>query len=151
AASIAAGINWSVANGAQIINISPSLTTSTPEIDSAIANAIGRGVLVVAAAGDNPSQTYYPAADSGVISVGATDQNDAIATFSGLYPTIVAPGQMVNVLVTGGCCRQSTGTAFAAAHVSGALALLLSTGMTASSARNAILLGAKDLGATGVD
>src|SRR3990170_263520 len=88
-AAIAAGINWAVANGAQIINITPSLTASTPDIDSAVANAIARGILVVAAAGDNASQTYYPAANPGVIAVGATDQNDVIATFSGKRPTLV--------------------------------------------------------------
>src|SRR3990172_6142547 len=150
-AAIAAGINWAVANGAQIINITPSLTASTPDIDSAVANAVARGILVVAAAGDNASQTYYPAANPGVIAVGATDQNDVIATFSGKHPTLVAPGQMVNILVTGGCCRQSTGTAFAAGHVSGALALLLSAGVPAATAKTAVLQGAQDLGAAGWD
>ncbi len=150
-AAIASGINWAVANGAQVINIAISQTTSTPEIDAAVANAISQGVIVVAAAGDNASQTYYPAADPGVISVGATDQNDVIGSFSGKNPSMVAPGQQVTSLVTGGCCRLNTGTALASAHVSGAAALLLAAGVPAASVKTALFQGAKDLGTAGVD
>ncbi|HEY5094972.1 MAG TPA: S8 family serine peptidase [Candidatus Eremiobacteraceae bacterium] len=77
---IANGINWAVAHGADVINLSlgsPSDDPGGPE-DVAVANALTAGVIVVAAAGNDSNYTAidFPAALTGVISVGATSLND---------------------------------------------------------------------------
>ncbi len=154
-AAIAAGINWAVTSGAQIINLGPALnpTSASPDITAAVANAVSRGVLVVASAGNYSGYVGYPANLSGVIAVGATDSTDTIASFSGRGSqlALVAPGVSVLSLARQGCCIAFTGSEFAAAHVSGALALLLAAGVSPSAAKTAVLQGAKDLGAIGVD
>jgi subtilisin family serine protease len=91
--------------------------------------ALGRGMIVVAAAGNNgPSgPALYPAAIPGVLAVGATDARDRPYERSNLRPylAIMAPG--VDVMTTLPSNRYAfvTGTSYAAAHVSGALALLM--------------------------
>jgi|GEM_PF-1655454 len=104
---IAAAINWAVANGAKVINL--SLGSSTPDTtyeEPAVANAIKSGVIVVAAAGNDDANTVdYPAADPGVISVGASAFCDSsknvlaggyeyVASYSnyGAGLALVAPG-----------------------------------------------------------
>jgi subtilase family protein len=154
-AAIAAGINWAVSNGAQIINVGPALnpTSATTDINSAVANAVSRGVLVVASAGNYAGYVGYPANLPGVIAVGATDSTDTVASFSGrgAQLALVAPGVMVLSLARQGCCISFTGSEFAAAHVSGALGLLLAAGVPASTAKTAVLQGALDLGTVGWD
>lgn len=146
-------INWSVANGAQIIHISTGLTTTTPEIETAVTNAINNGVLVVAAAGNVATRIAYPAIYHNVIAVGATNSNDAIASFSGQGPNLdlVAPGQSVPVIVRGGCCITQSSTELAAAHVSGVLGLLLGAGVSSTRAQTCVLNSTVDLGTTGFD
>jgi serine protease len=76
---IANGINWAVANGADVINLSLGSPTDDPggPEDTAITNAIAAGVIVVAAAGnDGLNQIDFPAARPNVIAVGATSLND---------------------------------------------------------------------------
>jgi serine protease len=99
--SIAAGIRFAVAHGAQIINLSfefGSVVTSArqiPLIVSAVRHARNRGVLVVAAAG-NAARTRlaYPAALPAVMSVGAVTEHGCLADYSDTGPglDIVAPG-----------------------------------------------------------
>ncbi len=102
-ASIASGINFAVTNGAHVISMSlggPADAT----METAILNARGFGVIVVAAAGnENTNVASYPAGYSAsynnVISVGAIDQNGNRATFSNYgtsWVQIGAPG--VNIL-----------------------------------------------------
>ena len=107
---IANGINWAVANGADVINLSlgsPNDDPGGPE-DTAVANAIAAGVIVVAAAGNDKvyNAIDFPAALPDVISVGATSLNDHgnynnpvgateyVALYSNFSPRldVVAPG-----------------------------------------------------------
>jgi serine protease len=77
---IAAGINWAVAHGANVINLSLGSPTDDPggPEDTAVASAINGGVIVVAAAGNDSTYNAidFPAALQGVIAVGATSLND---------------------------------------------------------------------------
>ena len=99
-ATIATGIRYAVKHGAQIINLSLEFDISVtaaqiPDIISASNFAHRRGVVVVAAAGnDSSSQLAYPAAAPAVISVGATTRDRCLAGYSngGAKLDLVAPG-----------------------------------------------------------
>lgn len=100
ASTIAKGIRYAVRHGAQVINLSlefdPSVTAADiPDIMSAIRFAHQRGVVVVAAAGNEGSPTIaYPARAPAVISVGATTLDRCLAYYSndGSRLDLVAPG-----------------------------------------------------------
>lgn len=84
---IAGAINWAVANGAKVINM--SLGSGTPDTtfeEPAVANAISKGVVVVAAAGNDGLNTIdFPAADPNVIAVGASAFCDSTKNVSSGY------------------------------------------------------------------
>jgi len=100
-ANISSGIDYAVANGAKIINMSLGGSFSSATMMSAISSANSAGVLVVVAAGNDGSNNevthVYPSdyTNANIISVAATDQNDALASFSNYGTTSVdvgAPG-----------------------------------------------------------
>ncbi|WIM97206.1 S8 family serine peptidase [Actinoplanes oblitus] len=71
---IAQGVIYAVDNGAQIINLSLGGFENDPVLARAVAYANGRGVLVVAAAGnEDTTRRSYPAALPDVLAVGGTD------------------------------------------------------------------------------
>ena len=72
-AAIIRCINDAVADGAEIINMSLGSTAYSTALANATTNAIDAGVLVVAATGNEGASNgvYYPAANPGVIGVGA--------------------------------------------------------------------------------
>ena len=100
ATTIAAGIVYAVKHGAQVINLSLQFSVGIsqrdiPDIINAIRYAWTRGVVVVAATGnDGVSELAYPARDSKVISVGATTADRCLAVYSnsGAGIDLVAPG-----------------------------------------------------------
>jgi serine protease len=100
AATISRGIRYAVAHGAQVINLSLEFDMTVtaadiPDIESAILYAHRRGVVVVAAAGnDSSEQLAYPARTPSVISVGATTKDLCLADYSngGSNLSVVAPG-----------------------------------------------------------
>jgi len=152
-ANIAAGINWALAQNVDIIQITPALSTSSSALEQAVASAVTAGVLVVAPSAEPAIGVGYPAALGGVIAVGATDANDNVATFSGggAQLDLVAPGQSIVALVSGGCCVTRSSSALAASHVTGALVVLLGAGVAPAAAAQALLDGADDIGAAGWD
>ncbi|MEV8635151.1 S8 family serine peptidase [Streptosporangium sp. NPDC051023] len=137
-ADIAAGIRWAADNGAQVINLSLGGSTDTTVERDAIAYAVGRGVVVVAAMGnDGTGNPSYPAAYPDVIAVGAVDSTDKRAPFSqtGTHIDVAAPG--VNVLSTywDDTYASLSGTSMASPHVAGLAALILSANSALSSAQ----------------
>ena len=100
AATIAAGVRYAVAHGAKVINLSlefdPTVTAGDiPTLISALTYAHRRGVVVVAASGNEGSRRIaYPAAAPPVISVGATTVDRCLAYYSngGRKLDLVAPG-----------------------------------------------------------
>ena len=94
ALDVASGITWAVEHGATVVSLSLGGTHSDA-LSAAVAYATSKGVLVVAAAGNNgSSQPFYPAADSGVLSVAATQPDDALYPWSdyGNWVRVAAPG-----------------------------------------------------------
>ncbi|QHK21833.1 S8 family serine peptidase [Pseudarthrobacter psychrotolerans] len=98
---LANGINWAVSKNAKVINMSLAVGASAT-LETAVNNAWNAGVVLVAAAGNGGNQDkFYPGAYPNVIAVGATDNNDAKASFStygASWVDVAAPG--VNVYST---------------------------------------------------
>ncbi len=127
---IVEGVYRATALDADVINMSFSIDEDSDVLRRAIVDARSHGVVLVASAGNNASDSrnVYPAAYAQVIGVGATDFNDRIASFSnyGESVSIVAPGAYVVSTVPGGKYAAAWGTSFSAPIVSGAIALLAS-------------------------
>lgn len=100
ASTIAQGVRFAVNHGARVINMSlefsPSVTArDIPQLMSALRYAYHRGVVVVAAAGnEGRTAVDYPARAPHVIAVGATTEHGCLADYSndGSELTLVAPG-----------------------------------------------------------
>ena len=82
--TIGALINQAVEDGAQIISISQSVSESSNELKWAITNAITKGVIIVAAAGNEalPDNTTYLGRYSGVVGVSAINGDGTFASYS---------------------------------------------------------------------
>ena len=79
----AQGIVWAVDHGADVINLSLSGPADSPLQSEAVAYATARGVVLVAAAGnDGSEELQYPAAYEQVIAVAASTERDRLAAFS---------------------------------------------------------------------
>lgn len=138
---IAAAIDYATANGADVINLSIAMSIdddcaiTDTLVDGALARAETAGVVVVAASGNEGSgEVCYPARSPKTIAVGASDSNDARASFSSYGPELdlVAPGAAVPTTNAPSKAEPSNydssayGTSFAAPHVAGAAALMKS-------------------------
>lgn len=129
-----ASIKYAVKMGANIINYSGGGTEFSQEEHDAIVEAEKKGILFVAAAGNERSNSdqfrYYPAdyGLSNIISVTAIDPSTEVLSSSN-YGTetvdIAAPGQNILSLLPGGSYGMMTGTSQATAFVSGAAALVM--------------------------
>jgi Subtilase family/Fervidolysin N-terminal prodomain len=154
--TILKGIDWAVARGARIINMSFA-GPNDPEIARGLAAARQKGVILVAAAGNAGAKSapLYPAADSNVIAVTATDAHDNLFASAnrGRHIAVAAPGVDILGPAPGGGYQLSTGTSVAAAHVSGVAALLLALKptLTPDAVRKLLLATATDLGPKGRD
>jgi subtilisin family serine protease len=156
---VAACIAWVHARGAKVISMSLGGGASTT-LQNAVAAAWENGgangsVLVAAAGNDGDSTVNYPAGYAQVVSVAATDHNDARASFSNTNADveIAAPGVNVLSTIPGGQYAELSGTSMATPHVSGVTGLIwqLFPGSTASSIRSRLDAAVNDLGPAGRD
>ena len=151
-AEIAAdAFNWARQNGADVINCSwgGPQNTANAALTTAIANAVtngrnGKGCVVVFASGnDYASSINYPAFLYNVIAVGAINRNGQRASYSnyGTNLDVVAPGTAIRSTSTSPSgYATGDGTSFAAPHVAGIAALILSVNpdLTQAQVRDAI-------------
>ena len=124
---IANGIVWAADNGADIINMSLSGSSASSTWESAVNYAWNRGVLIVAAAGnDGDSLPEYPAYYENCMAVAATDQLDKIPSWSnrGDWVDVAAPGNGIYSTLPEGTYGYKSGTSMAAPHVAGLAALV---------------------------
>ncbi|MBI4734357.1 MAG: S8 family serine peptidase, partial [Rubrobacteridae bacterium] len=115
-ANIAQGLIWATDNGARVVNMSLAGPTQSQTLADAVKYAVNKGVVVIAATGNEGSTApNYPAAYDGVIGVGATDSKDFWMPESnyGDYVDIVAPG--VSIISTYPAARSYDGTQYEAA------------------------------------
>ena len=184
-AQVIAGIDWAVNEGAHIINMSLGGLTFDPSVDTpyqrALVDALIKGVLVVAAIGNDGHQTSgAPGNDYFSLAVGAHDIRNRCAGFSAgrthilsksnfirddylplVYtkPDVAAPGVAVKSCVPGNKWDTFNGTSMATPHVAGAAALLYAAtdllaidgSQRAVTAKDLLLGGVIDLGEAGQD
>ena len=166
------GIEWAVAEGADVISMSfgsNENTEGTDPLSVAVNWANDQGSVCAVAAGNEGRKGMFsigtPGCASCAITVGATDKNDNLASFSSLgytadfriKPDILAPGvdiiscranrtsmgTIVNTYYT-----KASGTSMATPHISGlcALALQIHPNWDPQTVKYSILNGAVDLG-----
>ncbi|MFF8556347.1 S8 family serine peptidase [Streptomyces sp. NPDC015501] len=143
---IIAGVDWAVAQGADVINMSLG-STDTDGIDpmEAQVNRVSaeKGVLFAVASGNSgPARgtVASPGSADAALTVGAVDDDDAIADFSSagprvgdgaVKPDLTAPGVAITAAAAAGTGDQNPpgyttmdGTSMATPHVAGAAAIL---------------------------
>jgi subtilisin family serine protease len=134
----------------RVINVSWDLTQHSRALEDVIRKAAEAGILFVAASGSTASTNdvspHYPAGYNlgNVISVAATDRNDALASFSnyGLKNVqMAAPGKDILTTALGNEYERHSGTSMAAAVVTGvaALALAAHPGLSVDQLRSGLL------------
>jgi subtilisin family serine protease len=149
--NILKGIDWSVREGARIINMSFA-GPKDPSLERVLKLAYDKGIVLIAAAGNAgpKSPPLYPGADPNVIAVTATDVDDKLFTGAnrGKYISVAAPGVDILVPAPEGDYQITTGTSIAAAEVSGIVALLLERNpkLTPADIRRILTMSAKRLG-----
>ncbi len=138
----------------QIINLSVGLILDKQSICEAVAYAEGKGVLVVASAGNDYAEggkfVYYPAAYETVLSVGSVNKKkNEISDFSqrGEWVDIYARGEEITIKTLSGDKRESEGTSYSAAIVTARAARLLqkNKNLTPAQLREKLLNKAKQL------
>lgn len=157
------GIDWAVANGIQVINMSLGTTSNIQSFHDAVARANAAGIVQVAAVGNDGLAVNYPAAYSEVIAVSATDKTDMITSWSSRGPEVdlAAPGLSIYSTYKGQTYKTLSGTSMATPHVAGAAALVLTQtskcdadldgSCSPSEVQNRLQATAEDLGISGPD
>jgi type VII secretion-associated serine protease mycosin len=134
--SLATGISYAVAHGAQVISMSIGYSAPSGAVRHALQDAYDHGVVVIASAGNSGEQSgsgrgheapeSFPANYPGVISVGAVDSSGAVAGFSSanLSVQVAAPGVSIPAQGRDGQYWSVSGTSPACALVAGVAALV---------------------------
>lgn len=133
---ILAGMDWVIGEGARILSMSLGLRGFTPAFQTVIDALRTANVLPIIAVGnEGPNTSRSPGNYANALSVGAMDDNNRVADFSGsqqfnrpinpLCPALVAPGVDVLSCVPGNRYKLMNGSSMATPHVAGLAALLL--------------------------
>ncbi len=126
---LAEAIEYAVDNGADIINMSLYASIEPPEIvQDAVERAEEQGVLVIGIAGNSGGKVGYFGRWEETFTIGSVNRSRRISYFSNRGPSVdlVAPGESVLSFKPGGKTVTGSGTSFAAPHVAGTAALILS-------------------------
>ena len=135
--TIAKAMQWATDHGANVLSMSLGGHSSANLVKQVAASLRDRGVVVVAAAGnDGRDTTNYPAGAKCAVAVAASGPTDAVSSFStvGTFVAVSAPGEDITSTfpyTTSGYASWS-GTSMATPFVSGQAALLRSLDPTLS-------------------
>jgi subtilisin len=127
---IIAGINWCIKNGIQVLNMSLGSPSPAPSaLERMFDLAWSKGLILVVAAGNDGGDVNFPARYQSAIAVSAIDSDNVIAEFSSRGPKVelCAPGVDVLSTLPGNKYGTLSGTSMATPHVTGAVALALSS------------------------
>ena len=163
----AKGVIYAADNGADVISMSFGYSYPVPVLQEALNYARAKGVVLVASSGnDGIEQVNFPASFDGVITVGATNADDEVTSFSTITPyiEIVAPGLQVlslrgtgtdmysntedlSIMVIDSFYILASGTSMSCPHVSGAAAWLraVSPGITPDKVTEILIETADDI------
>lgn len=151
--AIVDALDWMVANDVPVVNMSLSGPRNAI-LDRLVTQAVGRGTLIVAAAGNGgPSAPpAYPAALRPVVAVTAVDANKRVYRYAnqGPYITVSAYGVGQPAANAKGGISRFNGTSFATPHVAAWMARCLCNSDAASCGRS-LRRSARDLGEPGYD
>lgn len=124
--TLSKAIDFAINQGAQVLNFSLA-GPPDPMIAKLVAAALARGIVVVAADGPDPARSF-PATQRGVLGVAGSDDLQGRLRFPArrlAAGTLAAPGVDILTTVPHGHYDFFSGASFAAAQVSGVVALLL--------------------------
>jgi len=151
---VAQALEWLVAHNVPVINMSLAGPRNAL-LDRLIEQAVARGHMVVAAAGNGgpTAPPAYPAAVPGVIAVTAVDRTLRIYRFANRGPYVAFAASGVDVVAANAPAGMArfTGTSFATAHVAAILARCRADGHTAPQCLDRLIKSARDLGTPGRD
>ncbi len=155
-ANVSDGITWAADNGAKVINLSLGGYDFSQTLQNATDYAYNRGVTVLAAAGNDGSNiTIYPAGNTNVAGVGATNSSDGWASFSNYNSSVDVSAPGVSILSTyiDSSLAYLSGTSMATPCASGVVALIRSKNpsMSVDSVFSTLTLSSTDLGSAGRD
>jgi hypothetical protein len=167
-ALITTGIDYAIAHGAKVVNMSfgESQSPSGPAFEAALQRGINAGLIFSMAAGnDGNGNAHWPSGYAvdpryagSIIIAGATDKTGALASYSntgsaaaGAFMT--APGDQIITGCDNDNCSIVSGTSMAAPAIAGAMALLLQAfpNMSGRDVVDLLWRTADDLGAPGTD
>lgn len=153
---VVAAIIYAVKMGCKVINMSFGDDKYSLLLRDIIKFAYQKGVILVASAGNTSSvYPHYPSSFQEVISVGASDENDNLASFSNYgYPIdLLAPGTNIYTTTLNKQYDYMNGTSFAAPIVSAVVGLLKAKfpNLTPNEIKNILKITADDIGIPGTD
>ncbi|MBW1824553.1 MAG: peptidase S8 [Deltaproteobacteria bacterium] len=156
ASAVAEAILYASDHGAKIINLSLQLGGDPQVVTDAVDYAVTNGVLLVAAAGQDPGgPVRFPANLENVMAVSAADDTNGLWFNSNYGPEIelTAPGEDIYTTKLGGGHITSSGTSLSAPMVSAVAALIISSHprFSGEQIRERLITTADDLGDPGWD
>jgi len=151
---VASALTWAADHGADVANISYSNLYKSSTVIAAATYLRNKGGETVVSA-NNDAIDEGTANTTSMITVSATDQNNALASFSSWGPMVdlAAPGVQVGTTLWNSGYGWGTGTSFSTPVVAGTVALVMSANpsLTPSQIENALFSTATNLGAAGYD
>lgn len=153
---VAEAVVYAADNGAKIVNMSFGDAAVSYLLQDAIRYGVSKGVLFIAASGNNGTATAnYPAGFDETISVGATRFEGDLASFSnyGSKLDLVAPGQDIWATGINNRYGPASGTSFSAPIAAAVAGLVWSQlpGASAETIKGILQAGCRDLGLPGWD
>ncbi len=130
---VIAAIEWAIDNNINILNLSWGIDTDNAELHNVIKKAYKKGMLIIAAAG-NDGEITYPAKYDEVIAVGSVDSmaKPAASSASGDGIELVAPAEDVIVYTSFGILTFASGTSYAVPQITALASILWQQDVTVS-------------------
>ncbi len=147
-------IQFAVDQKVQIIVLSLGFNKYTDSFSKVLSDAESKGILIIAAAGNEGNVVKYPAAFPSVLAVGGVTLNNQPYYLSNTGPEldIVAPWEVYTTALGGGY-EYKNGTSMAAPQVAGVASLILNKypAMRSEQIKNLLMQTTQDLDTVGWD
>jgi subtilisin family serine protease len=157
---VADGIIYAVDNGATVLNISLGFPSASSILRDAVVYAYESGAVICASTGNISTDPIgFPARYAETIAIGATNNQDLVATFTSTGPemTLSAPGRNIystwDTVSEPDTYKRKSGTSFSTPYVTATVALIqsINPSLTPDQIRGVLLRTADDIDAPGWD